>query len=950
MPIALPDLDRVPEGDHRELLIRLHRLYGLAGRPATRIVSQAIRGNRELEPVSHETVSALFRGDPLPAWNKIRSIIIVLCESADQPVDVKEELGKGVELWSQIPRPPAGGEVTRRLAPRRRPVTYRAPAPPAAAAPAAVRGEIPERDPHFTGRDLLLDAIEQRLAEDSRAPLVLYGPIGVGKTQMAREYVNLHAAEYAVVWWVDARDAERATASLLTLAGRLGVGRSPDVNETLEALFATLGDPGPYLLVFDGVQSDDVRPLIRTIGGSVMVTTRNAGLARENTYFGIKVPDFDISEVAQYLRKQDPHMSKSQTAEAVAAVGCMPLALEAICRLYHDGTVSSWDDLPAHFAASENVMPGGSSRLDLYPERAVRELRAALDDIAGDREALQLLTLLIGFGAGPVWVPLLLAGADGNISAPVRTLLRDQYKLRRKIPILVQHGFARRLPEDGVEIPALIRLVLRELLPDAAGERNRNDVRGILVKADPGHPEDRDTWPTHRAIAPHVLPAGLVDWPQATAYRTVRHQIRFLFLNNKIAAARLLGEKAVDSFPGEAMFGLNGDVYLQIRRDLANALRAAGKYRESEALTAQMSDQVNADPAYADHTIALDLARSRGHDLRLAGHYQEAFDLDDATYQRHLRSPRVDEFRIAASRYNRGVSLRFLGRFREAADDDEAALRLHSRHDPGDRRAHRLLNALAESLYGLGHYEDVVKCLAPVLRHGRERDLLRARRMTGVAHRRLGDAGTAAEELGACQQACIVQVGVTRELTLTVAMSFSNALRDLGQLPAALHFGERAKVLYEKALQADNPLIHAARVNIVATYLAMRRWEDARAMGQDAYEALRGRLGPDHPFTVAAVTNLASAVALCTPAGARQLSEEAYLRALNLYGQLHLDTLLAAANFAADRAARHEGDGSAPSLDGVLRELRRSLGRHHPVVLQVAQGTRALVCVEAPSA
>lgn len=97
--------------------------------------------------------------------------------------------------------------------------------------------------------------------------------------------------------------------------------------------------------------------------------------------------------------------------------------------------------------------------------------------------------------------------------------------------------------------------------------------------------------------------------------------------------------------------------------------------------------------------------------------------------------------------------------------------------------------------------------------------------------------------------------------------------------------------------------------------------------------------------------NLATALSAAgdRPA-ARQLSARAYDGARVTFGENHPDTLIAAANFAADRAAIGPGDDAGPSLDMVLSRLRRALGMAHPLVGRIAGGGRASAEVEPPSA
>ncbi|MFG2807818.1 hypothetical protein [Streptomyces massasporeus] len=79
--IRLPDEERLPPGPHRNLVIALHDIYEMAGKPAARTISTHIRERDDLPgTLSHEGVSAVLRGVAVPRWRNLESLVRVLVE------------------------------------------------------------------------------------------------------------------------------------------------------------------------------------------------------------------------------------------------------------------------------------------------------------------------------------------------------------------------------------------------------------------------------------------------------------------------------------------------------------------------------------------------------------------------------------------------------------------------------------------------------------------------------------------------------------------------------------------------------------------------------------------------------------------------------------------------------------------------------------------------------
>jgi len=959
--------------------MELHRLYDRAARPAGRRISRTIFRSQGLEAVSHETVSAVLRGDSVPAWGKVQSIVTALARLSVRPVS-EEQIDQLMELfyglWIAIGRSPETVPEPAKSEPVDVAPQPAAPAPTTApadesttdrrrdngAAATRLMGTLPDRNPDFTGREILLDTMRRLHRSHPHQPLVLYGLGGVGKTQLAREYVERYADQYAIVWWVSAGREERTRESLVSLAERLDLPMRQNAELTVMGVIDHLQQPkSNFLLVLDGAGDYDIRPFIPSIGGNVIVTNRDPQWAQDSANNGLEVLDFDLAEAIQFLRKRDPDMTREQATEVFARLGRFPLALEQFASL-RQATNRPWDELLAALDdPSEGLLSAGESEPAHYPDTVATSLRLALGQLRDSNPSAALIfELFAWFGSEPVAVLLLRRGANGNLPPGLKRTLSSPISLRRVVADINRYGLGRLLTEDqSIEVQPLMRLALRDILSDEDRRRARDHVQVILIAADPGWPDELTYWDLHRAMAPHILPAGLIQSRDPAAHWAVHHQIRYRYLLGDYEDARRLGEAAVTAWREPSFLGPDNETVLLAAREWANALRAIGRYAEARELTADAMQRLRTTPGYGeDHPHALVMARSHAADLRIAGEYQAALELDEATYEGHIRLYEQHGERTGISRQNLAVSLRLLGRFADAEAIDRAELsRRRARHGNQHRRTLLTLNALAEDLYGLGRYREVLELRTGSHDLGRrtvrasELGILLARRTFGLAHRRLGEHAQAIELLRAHYYECIESFGAVHEITLASTMSYANALRDRpAERGEAYATAVEAVTAYEEAFGATNPLTLAAQVNQAVHLRANKETQWALRADEAACQALLDALGEPHPFTVVAMINLATdRASIGDTNGALNMSEQAYAVARETRGPQHSDTLAAAANLTIDRAAAGSRVPAEPTLDAVLTDLRRTLGPNHPTVAAVASGARIECDIEPPS-
>ncbi|WP_055602661.1 trehalose-6-phosphate synthase [Streptomyces aureus] len=197
--------------------------------------------------------------------------------------------------------------------------------------PPDIWGEVPRRNPRFTGRDDLLTELQERLmdAERGNAAYTLLGMSGIGKTQIAAEYAHRFSSDYDVIWWVssDDRNVQRDRLGELAVALELPTGSEP--GERIRAVREALrrGAPhGRWLVVFDGW--DDIRDvdvMVPQGPGHVLITSRNHGW-REHTDV-LPVRNFDRAESTGYLMRRAPHITAAEADEVAAEFGDVPLPL-----------------------------------------------------------------------------------------------------------------------------------------------------------------------------------------------------------------------------------------------------------------------------------------------------------------------------------------------------------------------------------------------------------------------------------------------------------------------------------------------------------------------------------------------------------------------------------------------------------------------------------------------
>ncbi|HST64370.1 MAG TPA: tetratricopeptide repeat protein [Mycobacteriales bacterium] len=472
--------DGDPDGALAAFKGELARLRADAGAPSLRtMMAQSELLDREL---ARATLADLFRGEHLPSWPNVETVLVVLdalARSRHRPLPPERT---DPDRWrARYLQVREAVEAVRRWG---RPL---------------VVGQVPPLAAHFQRRGTA-DELDAVLADGSLRSAVLSGLGGAGKTQLAADLVARAVRERRVdlVVWINADSRESVLRGYARALSELDETDGSDLEESAERFLDRLGTtPLRWLVVLDDLAEPGVLHGLwpSALGpGRTVVTTRrrDAALAAGGRRM-VPVRLFTPAEAADYLRgKLEPYGELTAGAEELAAdLGLLPLALSQAAAYIADRRISCADyrdRLAAQGLAAVIPEPAAlpdDQALTLSRIWALSVDRADELSPAGlARPALVLLSVL-----DPNGVPVLLFG-----SGPALAYLRE---------------FRPAGPADGRDaLACLDRLSLVDL--DARGRTELVRVHALVQRAT----RDRLSPSTVDRVVRTAADALLAVWPE----------------------------------------------------------------------------------------------------------------------------------------------------------------------------------------------------------------------------------------------------------------------------------------------------------------------------------------------------------------------------------------------------------------------------------------------------
>ncbi|WP_244375714.1 FxSxx-COOH system tetratricopeptide repeat protein [Streptomyces ficellus] len=818
-----------------------------------------------------------------------------------------------------------------------------------------VWGNMPPRNAVFTGREELLVALENGLREGPTAvlPHALHGMGGVGKSQLALEYVYRHASEYQVVWWIPAERTTQIQQAFVELARRLHLPVSSEAITAVPAVLEALRTGNPYnswLLVFDNAESpaavQEYFPSTPEGGpvGSVIVTSRNP---QWNTLaHPLEVDVFEREESIQLLRRRNPDLSDEDADMLAEILGDLPLAVEQ---------ASAWraeTGMPP--AEYRRVFEEKSAELmavsppTQYEKTVATAWNVSLDHVEGKNAgAIQLLELCTYFAPEPVNRQFFSNAVSEPIAPELDRIFTDPIRLSRAIREISRYSLAKiDHRTNSIQMHRLVQAVLEARMTEEQRRRFRHGAHLLLAANAPSDPRAPHNWQRFGELYPHVIASKAALSPHRNVRQMVYMTAEYLFYWGDHKAALEFAQETYREWC--RLFGEDDQQTLVLGRHLRFVLWRDGRYQEA----AELGERMLATLEGAGPDLEEEYLRVKGQvsgDRRARGDFRGALEFDEEIYERAVRAYGDEDPETLLHAHNLGVTLRVNGLYARALELDRASWRtkvqLFGADAPTTLGSEASLHLDKQEL---GEYAATERAYEEAIDIHRDTfgdmhpNTLKAIARLGVAQRKAGHHAAAEANTRNARNALVERYGERSPDALQASLNLSIDLRQNRALDEALKLGERTRALYAEIFGQDHPHTAAADANAAITMRLLDRADQARKLNESALARFREKLGEAHPHTLICAVNLANDLfAQGDAAGALELDQRSLPALAEALGERHPTVLVLRGNTATDlRALGRTGEAEElhrAAIDGI----RETLGENHPACADMLAWRRA---------
>lgn len=973
----------LPPGPIADLFVRLEELHSKAGRPSTReIARRAGRGN-----ISSSTVHNVLSGPRVPRWDFLEIVVNALGGAPsrdefhalwDAAWVAQSDANVTRDGLAHAGRPP-GQHPDRTPRPAQAELLSRRPGMAPRSSRRIWSSEIPPRNLNFTGRLKELEALGRNF-DSGQSPhvQVISGMGGVGKTELATEYIHRNIDGYDIVWWIRAEHHDRVREALVSLARRLEprlAGTDSSRDRTIAAVLERLqAESGPsWLLVYDNVANpfdlDKYLPVSRP-EGHVIITLRQRTWPSRPKADLVEVSPFTEKEAIDFLRlrvsslarqdgrdgpTQQEDVHRADEARRLAAeLGYLPIAIDHAAA-YLTETARSVDEYLTRFAQNAHSLlkeqHGGSD-----PHAHVSGTWALSNELLTD-DARHLFDLCAFFSPEPIAAKLFLQDTAGVDDPPgLAEFLSSSPRFRAAESQLHRLSLAKvDAARDLIQMHRVVQAVTQGRLHEDHIDQfhaYRAAVDELLAKSNPGNPDHSGNDAIYDLSLQHLeSDHGFLRTANPALRDLIIDQVRRLHLRGAHVEAMQFGQDALDVW--RERYGRDDLRALTLAVEVAVAMYRGDHIADAHELIRQIRPSLEPYSEGDGFKVFLLCESIYGAILRARSQFRDALDRDERLLPRFEATFGKMNERTLNVRSNIALGYRLLGNFRKALEIDERTYedrrKVLTDSDPQTLFSH---NAVARDLRGLGQYRqslDIAREVANAFEEagGREStQWLTASEQFATALRKAGYHWEALQQREYVLQRYRVYLGDDHMDTLTAATNLINDRRAVGDLTGA---DEVARDTHRRCQGSSTPhdLLCAVQLNLASVLREAGSTDEALVNDRQAKNELIRIYGDLHPFTLAANINYATDLARCGRLGeAIQLGHETLDKCRRSLGDSHPDTLMAATNLSIDEVAAGDVADAEQRLAETLSAYGQSLTLEHPEARAAAQRVRLTAEIE----
>jgi tetratricopeptide (TPR) repeat protein len=778
------------------------------------------------------------------------------------------------------------------------------------------------RNPHFTGREELLDRLGQQLSPEVRdglattrraaltQPQAIKGLGGIGKTQIALEYAyrSREQRRYSHILWVNAGNEEALLTSFIELAELLpAFSARNEINQhkLVAAIKRWLEQcQQPWLLIFDN--TDDVTLVHEYLPGqglgSILLTTRADAVGALASSFEVETMGF-VEGTQLLLRRAQRFASASdedfnQAGNIVIALDHFPLALDQAAAFIEETQCSFVEYLEIYQQDRDVLLARRGKQIVEYPDSVATTWSLSFQKVQKANPAAVELLQLCAFLA-PERIPEeLLKNGAAYWPSHLQQAVTDLLTFRQMIEELLKFSLVKPLVEDqALSIHPLVQAIQRDQMERETQRQWAERVVQAVNEVFPNNPKDITTWQLCiRYLA------------QAQVCNTLIEQFKLSF----IEAADLLNLAGLYVHQ-HALYTIAEPLYqraLSIREqrmefddpaigqslnNLATLYKAQGKYTEAEDLYERVVHIWEQQLGLEHPDTALSLNN-------LATLYRDHHKYEQAE-SLYLRALAIREQQLGAEHPDTAASLsglaslyRMQGKYEQAEPLLVRALAIYEQQlgtEHPDTAAS--LSGLASLYHVQGKYEQA------------EPLLVRA--------------------LAIYEQ----QLGGEHPDTAASLSGLASLYRAQGKYEQAEPLLVRALAIYKQQLGGEHPDIAASLNSLASLYLMQGKYEQAEPLLVHALFIHEQHLGTEHPETAASLNNLAL---LYQAQEKYEQAEPLLVRALAICEQQlgieHPNTTISLDHLALLYQAQEKYEQAEPLLVRVLAICEQQSGSEHP--------------------